>query len=660
METNSFPSIFRLRLFVQDENTGEPLANRILQATLSESDELSGIGQVLQTNAQGYVSFALEWIDPSPSKGEKLKGLPIRWWVSPFGLSQKGQIVEMRSSADMEKASVLRLDGEKVPSSAPNQWPHLSLADAADQQFAPNQWITRPIGQVGFGNCAKLIPNSQPKSCFPIRQFGLSSYKPVLLGHPIKERGLIQLNAYEGYLVEWEQCWLPSGYSIGNLLNSFPLAPCESVDISVLDYSRREKQSRTQDSVRVDESRYESSRDRLMVEAFRGSYNQNTFSFGNVSSLDLFVISSTTSIGINNVNTQTSSQAISALHESLTQSASAVSREHSVVVTEANAEERKTLSTRKITNHNHCHTLTIMYYEVLRNYLVTTHIKGHRKVILIQFPEITFTRENALCYAHILKSALLNPDLAGCFDALPEAICNRAITEEDCCATTLVNHLNCHKSYYSLRLAAGMDAATRIALFMKYTYQGAPLLNVIDPNPIGVLGNMLAFPLISSPLTPIYTQPQTTLITLPTKGVFAEGLLGNCNTCEVPVGGEFRDWKDSPCGCEGNGTPDGFGNAGSPLLGGSTLLPVPSGNLIQFPANPFGDPSSLLNGLFETFMNPDLLKDNQALEAAKEIATKMHESWSTFFESLSSAEQDSPLGSIASMVVNFLKGFLGS
>jgi hypothetical protein len=34
---------------------------------------------------------------------------------------------------------------------------------------------------------------------------------------------------------------------------------------------------------------------------------------------------------------------------------------------------------------------------------------------------------------------------------------------------------------------------------------------------------------------------------MPTPGVYMEGILGQCNTCEKVSDGRFWDWKDSPC-----------------------------------------------------------------------------------------------------------------
>ena len=44
----------------------------------------------------------------------------------------------------------------------------------------------------------------------------------------------------------------------------------------------------------------------------------------------------------------------------------------STVIVQASQAEQNTLTTRRVANHNHCHALTIQYYEVLRHYRVTT------------------------------------------------------------------------------------------------------------------------------------------------------------------------------------------------------------------------------------------------------------------------------------------------
>jgi len=375
-------------------------------------------------------------------------------------------------------------------------------------------------------------------------------------------------------------------------------------------------------------------------------------------------------------NTQsTVSNALTQMTESLQQSASAVAQQNSCIVMEASVEERKVLTTRTITNHNHCHALTMMYYEVMRNYTVSTRPRGWRQVLMVECPNIPFTLSVLMCHAHLLRQALLDPSLLHCFDEISEAaccmgnqtqtgsVCDPKVCNGCCCVQLLLDHLNCHLEYYWTYISAAVDASTRIAWMINSTYMGQPLLSVIDPTPVGVYGNFLVYPLLSSPLTPVTGIPTTVQrVSLPTKGVFAEGLLGKCNTCEPKNDDVFWDFQTSPCGC-GCGSaevPEGFATPGNTLLPGSGLGSAQIGNLINWPGNPFGDTSQLLPSLLATFMNPELMNDPVALAVAKDVAANMAARWTEFIELLGDEDKSGNIKSFAQMVLSILEGFAGT
>ena len=106
------------------------------------------------------------------------------------------------------------------------------------------------------------------------------------------------------------------------------------------------------------------------------------------------------------------------LHDKIIQNTSLVRSLHSTVIVEAKQQESNVLQTRTVTNHNHCHALTVQYYEVLRNFEITTEFIHTRQVVLIPYAVNTFTADIALRFETILRRVLLDPDLAECFDAI--------------------------------------------------------------------------------------------------------------------------------------------------------------------------------------------------------------------------------------------------
>ncbi|MDQ3879395.1 MAG: hypothetical protein M3290_13780, partial [Actinomycetota bacterium] len=107
------------------------------------------------------------------------------------------------------------------------------------------------------------------------------------------------------------------------------------------------------------------------------------------------------------------------LHDHVAQGTSFVRSQRSTVIVQATQAERDALQTRRVANHNHCHALTIQYYEVLRHYRLETHYVGRRNAILIPFKPITqFTSALALQFRTLVERALLDERLSSCFDAL--------------------------------------------------------------------------------------------------------------------------------------------------------------------------------------------------------------------------------------------------
>src|SRR5690606_33662265 len=60
------------------------------------------------------------------------------------------------------------------------------------------------------------------------------------------------------------------------------------------------------------------------------------------------------------------------LSDSFVQASSSQRELASTVVIQARQEESESIQTRTFTNYNHSHTLTVLYYEVLRHFRVTT------------------------------------------------------------------------------------------------------------------------------------------------------------------------------------------------------------------------------------------------------------------------------------------------
>lgn len=122
--------------------------------------------------------------------------------------------------------------------------------------------------------------------------------------------------------------------------------------------------------------------------------------------------------------------------------------------------------------------------------------------------------------------------------------------EASCCVQKLLGHLNCHKRYYNSIVWLNEDPNERI---MRWSCCGdgqpsANLIAQIENTPITVYGDFVVFGLVESPLVDDPdVLPVTKIVTMPTPGVYGEGILGQCDTCEIIDPDRRWDWKDSPC-----------------------------------------------------------------------------------------------------------------
>ncbi|MEW2275613.1 hypothetical protein [Streptomyces griseofuscus] len=131
---------------------------------------------------------------------------------------------------------------------------------------------------------------------------------------------------------------------------------------------------------------------------------------------------------------------------------------------------------------------------------------------------------------------------------------------------TVLDHLNDNSRHYSQAVWANADELTLSRILANYSYTPAgstaaavPLGTLLDPKPIAATGNYLGFRwnFASEEEREEWTDsrkagdntfgaPATNRISIATKGVFAEAVLGRSNSAEKIDLTRFWNWKDSP------------------------------------------------------------------------------------------------------------------
>jgi hypothetical protein len=159
--------------------------------------------------------------------------------------------------------------------------------------------------------------------------------------------------------------------------------------------------------------------------------------------------------------------------------------------------------------------------------------------------------------------------------AIEQPVC-RIVPNEG--SAELLIHLEQHRLHYSQAIWRSLDPSSIALLLSAYTFEGMPIADQIDPNPVMVASNYLVFRMpgfveavgISSPRREEGETPETIahknwqnwleehglilgsdvaseqLVPIPTSGVFAEAVLGRSNSAERLDATRFWNWQDSP------------------------------------------------------------------------------------------------------------------
>ncbi|MCL6285091.1 hypothetical protein M3P21_16295 [Ruegeria sp. 2012CJ41-6] len=231
-----------------------------------------------------------------------------------------------------------------------------------------------------------------------------------------------------GYVAKMRSTAVHAGLSLGRLIYSLPLAPGEEQRIVVSEQretlSVRERESLSfSEQQEFEESRdtsFDSTFNTALSELIQGSSRFNTnnsssskgFSGGVGGGIGGFIgglfggiaggagwtrgSASSSSSGSSSASQNTSRSFLSETHEafssSLERSASVKRRSSRTSVRTATATDRRRASTKFVANRNHCHAMTMQWFEVLRDFSIETRIEGVQLVCFVPMQLIAFRR----------------------------------------------------------------------------------------------------------------------------------------------------------------------------------------------------------------------------------------------------------------------------
>jgi hypothetical protein len=398
-----------IRVFTTDERSGAP-APGIVFAVAADGRPLTNF----VTDGEGYGSVKLH----RGLLGDATK-VTLR---SGAGRELAVSVHDLAKGVDTFHVS-LALDTEAVDRRA-SGLPSVMDPDTRDAILSPASIGLIP--QLSAGLCKQLMPTNVGVRRYGAFQVRANICDPEQIECP--PRNLTRFT--RGKLLEYEISWHPLGNSLGELLNTISLAPCEQVAVVISDWMRQETALRQESSVTEQETVQHIDHDRLIIEALDSKVKNKSRSAGRahkvgatipIQKVDLTAMSSA-AIAASTSTQQVAATTMNRLGEHITQAATSVLSRRSSVVFQATASERQHYQTRVVANHNKCHTLTLMYYQVNRNYLVRSDFRGERDAILIEYPNVEFDARRAHCNATALRGELLDPSLDAAFDDLGDAL----------------------------------------------------------------------------------------------------------------------------------------------------------------------------------------------------------------------------------------------
>ena len=230
-----------------------------------------------------------------------------------------------------------------------------------------------------------------------------------------------------GHILHYKSVFKADGYSLGELLYSLPLAPGQKKQIVMFDSSHSLTGAESQvisqgeslSASLVNDREITDQLSGAIDEAMRGRSSASTSGIsaglGAAGSMGAFGASLGVSGGYANSNSsasQNSSRDISQffgerLRQSIMQNASSYRQLNATVVTTVREGQQYGVTTEAVANHNHCHAVTMMYFEVLRHYAIYQELSHVEECVFVPLLMTNFTAENISKWKDVLAANLL-------------------------------------------------------------------------------------------------------------------------------------------------------------------------------------------------------------------------------------------------------------
>ena len=231
-----------------------------------------------------------------------------------------------------------------------------------------------------------------------------------------------------GHLLHYKSVLKADGYSLGDLLYSLPLAPGQKKQIAVYDWKRSLQGTENQQLSQRESITASLVSDRSIIDDLSGGINQSlrgqsSANTGGVSAglgVGAIVGPVGAVLGVSGGYSSSSSKAsqdssrntVQAFSETLRtaimQSASSYRELNGTLVDTITEGQQFATTTEVVANHNHCHSLTMLYFEVLRHYAVFQELVQVEECIFVPLIMTNFSMENIHKWRDVLAANLLH------------------------------------------------------------------------------------------------------------------------------------------------------------------------------------------------------------------------------------------------------------
>lgn len=241
-----------------------------------------------------------------------------------------------------------------------------------------------------------------------------------------------------GHILHFKQQWKADGYSLGDLLYSLPLAPCQEKQIAIIDWDREERGARTEQEAVSDSMTASLDHNRDISEIINSSFNENINAsshnrvsataagigggiFGAIGGLFGGVFhsgASSTSTASQNSARNLSGSTMNRLQDNVSQSASSLRTRRGTVIQTVGQNENVSVQTEVVKNNNHCHAITIEYFEVLRHFAVSQDMVDVQECLFVPLPMSMFDYSKVMRWDNTLRRVVYGQQLRRGFDGI--------------------------------------------------------------------------------------------------------------------------------------------------------------------------------------------------------------------------------------------------